>query len=154
MTNGGLSDAHKTNLFPRLDIAASGFTDKDAPGSLHLVVTIPKYMYNPIITFENSTNDAAEYNWGYEGNAWEVNQNSDPTGDESLCDEPMELEGAIDWTVFNLGGAGGVQRLATWEGYDSSDNSRPITDPKTGISEWEGADYLFGSVMKIQATQP
>merc|ERR1712048_541196 len=67
----------------------------------------------------------------------------------------MELDGAIDWTVFNLGGAGGVQRLATWETSDTS-GSITQTDPNTALAAdgYENSQYLFGSVMRIEAMQP
>lgn len=153
MENGSNSDEMRTDHFPSLDIASSGFTDADNPGVLHLVVEIPKYYYGPHIAYENSTNDAAEYHWDYAGNNWATNANTDPTGDAANCDDPMVLEGTVDWTVFNLGGAGGVQRLASWE---TNDGASTVTDPDTDLhdDDWANSQYLFGSVIRIEATQP
>merc|ERR1719229_1046581 len=67
MENGDGHDVHATSQTLRLNIAKSGFVNPAEPGTLNLFVDIPKYFYNPTITFENSTNDAAEYNWAYGG---------------------------------------------------------------------------------------
>jgi len=150
MAGGADSDHMATNQTPLLDINSSGFVNAAAPGELSLMVTVPKYFYNVHITFENSTNDYAEYNWEYGNAAWVVTDDAMPTS-AADCATPVAFTGAIDWTVFNLGGAGGVQRLATWQ----SDLSTTV-DPDTALDSdgWENSQYLFGSVMRIEATQP
>merc|ERR1719229_687538 len=139
MSNGSASRVMETNLIPELDIARSGFTDAANPGDLHLFVTIPKYFYNAFITFENSTSDAAEYNHAYKDTKWVLSPVSDPKADVSKCEEPLELEGTIAWTTFNLGGAGGVQRLATWE------DAGGVTNPDSDLADdgYENSKYLF-----------
>jgi len=103
-------------------------------------------MFNPIITFENATNDAAEYNWGYGNGAWKVTANTDD------CAEAMALEGTIAWTVFNLGGAGGVQRLAEY--FDADDGAVDTNTDRSQDDNFSNSKYLFGAVMRIETTQP
>lgn len=155
MADGASHEVMQTNVFPELDIAASGFTDAANPGRLHLHVNIPKYFYNAKIAFENSTNDAAEYNWAYANSAWDVNANTNPITDGAdECENAMQLEGKVDWTVFNLGGAGGVQRLATWETSDGTTVTQYNPDSNLAADNYENSMYMFGSVMRIEAKQP
>jgi len=134
--------------YPSLNVLESGFTDALQPGYLHVVVDVPKTMFAIKIGFENSTNDAAEYSWEYTNDLWEV------TTAEADCESPWKLDGGIPWTVFNLGGAGGVERLATWEeGVDAGPNTVHHPEENT-LDDGSGTYYQFGAVVRIEATQP
>merc|ERR1719204_352550 len=134
-----------TTSFPVLEVARSGFTDPLAPGDLHIIVSVPKTMYNIDISFENSTNDVFDYNWAWDNGMWEM------ANDDLDCSKRYELTGTVPWAVFNLGGAGGVERLATWE--DETVGNTQTTQDELD-DDGSGVYYQFGSVVRVQAVQP
>jgi hypothetical protein len=139
----------ETNSFPSLNVAESGFTDAANPANLHIVIDVPKTMFNHKIGFENATNDEAEYSWEWSNSYWSV------TGDDNNCANNYKFTGAIPWQVFNLGGAGGVERLATWEDGGIANSVTTSTAGTTNVASDQGELYYqFGSVVRISASQP
>jgi len=158
------NEKSSTVSYPELDVDSSGFTLKDTPGTLVMKVNVPRTMYNVYISFENSTNDEADYNWQWDNDLWEVAPGAD-------CGASDVYTGKFDWTMFNLGGAGGVQRLETYEvGRDESTRGEKVDQwelnevPDRGIPSDNTVDiyeldtreqyYQFGSVVRIEAQQP
>jgi len=139
-----------TASYPKLDVVSSGFRNPSLPGTLILEVTVPKTMYDIGIRFENSTNDAAQYSWNY----WDSQSFWELTDDDDDCDNDYTLTGSIKWTTFYLGGAGGVERLATWE-EGVGEGANLVHEPnESKIADGSGTYYQFGATMHISALQP
>jgi len=156
--DGSANQKSTTKSFPELVIANSGFVNHLKPGDLRLEVTIPKTMYNVHMSFENSTNDAADYNWQWDSYPNDVDsvpeavQYWEKGTTAASCDDSTVYQANIPWTVFNLGGAGGVQRLDTYELEDGeSVDTEELAD---GVSTDGETYYQFGSVIRLQADMP
>lgn len=135
---------------PSVDIDNCGFTDPLAPNMLHIVINVPRRMYDLKITFENSTNDAGEWDLLRQAAAeskWTITNEG-----EDNCNGTYKIESAIEWQVFNLGGTGGVSRLENYMTPDGLQDSYTTIDPAVlnQLNKW----YIFASTIRVEGKFP
>lgn len=129
--------------FPTLNQDRSGFRDSSSPGVLSVGIDVPKELYEVQISFENSTNDDGEYTDFRDDARWAVTHDADCTTDATYTL-------SVPWTVFNLGGAGGVSRLVNYKN-EAGEEKTPLSEEATDGS---GRKFIFGATVKVTALQP
>jgi len=136
---------------PYVKIADCGFTDPLNPNMLHIVVVVPRRMYDMKITFENSTNDAGEWDLLRRTHA-DIQWTYTETGTDD-CNGTYTIESAIPWQEFNLGGAGGVSRLENYMTPSGlPDDTYTTIDPAVlnQLNKW----YIFASTIRVEGKFP